>query len=134
MYYVCVTVHNVLLLSHCLIASSFMYFVLCYVLIVLSFLIIRFMFVVLVCTFCFLFLRVLCFCIVSFVPVYRVVYLVFLYNSTVQCHRVETQLQLINITSYIISYIISHHIIYHIIPYIIYHIFFIIYNMPRYIS
>jgi hypothetical protein len=57
-------------------------------------------------------LRVLVFYIVLFVPMYRVVYFVFWYNFSIQFHRVETQLQLINIIPYRISYhIISYYII-----------------------
>jgi hypothetical protein len=64
--------------------------------------IIRFMFVFLFCMFCFLFC-VFCvfvlFCILLLL-VYIVVSFLFLYKFTDHCHRVETQLQLINITSY----------------------------------
>jgi len=49
-----------------------------------------------------LFLCVLCFCIfcVLFLPIYIVIYFLFIYNFTDHCHQVETQLQLINIISY----------------------------------
>jgi hypothetical protein len=39
---------------------------------------------------------------VLFLPMYVVVYFLFVYNCTNHCHWVETQLQLINIISYII--------------------------------
>jgi len=105
MQFVWVTVHNVLLLSHCLIACSLLSFVVYFVLIN-YFNFFNYSFYVCCLGLCVLLsiLRVLCFYIVSFVPMYRVVYFVFLYNFTVQCHQVETQFQLINIISYIISY------------------------------
>jgi hypothetical protein len=43
-----------------------------------------------------------------FLPVYIVVYFLFVFKFTDHCHRVETKLQLINIISH---HIISHHII-----------------------
>jgi hypothetical protein len=61
-------------------------------------------------------LCVLCFCIVEcivsvlFLPMYTVVYFLFVYNFTEQCHRVETQLQLIrkyHIYIYIYIYSVS---------------------------
>jgi hypothetical protein len=66
------------------------------------FLIIRFLLVFLFCTFCLLYC-VFCvfvlFC-VLFLPIHVVVYCLFVYNFTDHCHRVETQLQLINVISY----------------------------------
>ena len=60
------------------------------------------MFVFLFCMCCFLFC-VFCvfvlFC-VLFLPTYIVVHFIFVYNFIDLCHRVETQLQLINIISY----------------------------------
>jgi len=119
--FVWVSVQNVFLLSHCLIAISFMYFVLCYVLINCfkffnySF----FMFDALVCTFYFLFSLFCVFILSCLSPCIKVFILYFLYNFTVHFHWVSAQLQLINIISYCISYhiIISYHISCHIISY-----------------
>ena len=51
-------------------------------------------------------LCVLCFCIYSalFLPTYITVYFLFVYKFTDHCHRVEIQLQLINIISYTLLY------------------------------
>jgi len=53
--------------------------------------------------FCFLFCV---FCVsvllsVLFLPTYKVVYFLFVYNFTEHCHRVETQMRLISIISHI---------------------------------
>jgi hypothetical protein len=91
-----------------------MSFALCYVLInCFIFFMIRFM-LFLFCVLCFLFC-VFCvfvlFCV--FLPMYIVVYFLLVYNFTDHCHRVETQLQLINIIYHIVystTYIaISHY-------------------------
>jgi hypothetical protein len=96
-----VTVQYVLL-SHCLRALCFISCALCYVLINFLCFIYSFLFVFLFCKFCFLFC-VFCvfvmFC-ALFLPLYIIVYFKFVYNFTDHCHRVETQLQLINIISY----------------------------------
>ena len=96
-----VTVQYVLL-SHCLIALCFTSCALCYVLIIFflcffySFYVCFLVFYVLLSILCDLFFcNVLC--IVS-PDVYN--YFIFVYNFTDHCHRVETQLQLINIISY----------------------------------
>jgi hypothetical protein len=96
------------LLSRCLIAICFMSFALCYVLInCFIFFMIHFMFVFLFCVLCFLFC-VFCvfvlFCV--FLPMYIVVYFLLVYNFTDHCHRVETQLPLINIISYILLHVL----------------------------
>ena len=82
----------------CLISIVFISFI-CILINIFRFLIIRFMFVFLFCMFCFLFC-VFCvfvlFC-VLFLPMYMVVYFLFVYNFTDHCHQVETQLQLRNI-------------------------------------
>jgi len=105
------------LLSHCVIAICFMSFALCYVLInCFIFFMIRFMFVFLFWVLCFLFcvFCVFVFCCVLFLPMYIVVYFLLVYSFTDHCHRVETQLQLINIISYhIISYILLHVLRFH---------------------
>jgi hypothetical protein len=82
------------------------------------------MFCFLFCVFCVFVL----FC-VLFLIMYIIVYFLYVYNFTDHCHRVDIQLQLINIIShhisdiksyYIVYHIISHHIIYHIVYHIIY--------------
>jgi hypothetical protein len=105
------------LLSRCLIAICFMSFALCYVLInCFIFSIINFMFVFLLCVFCFLFCTSM-FCVfvlfcVLFLPMYIVVYFLFVCNFTDHCHRVKTQLQLINIVSYhILLHVLQFHTI-----------------------
>jgi len=50
------------------------------------------------CFVCFAFYFV---CSVLFLPMYTVVYFLFVYNFTDYCHQVETHFQLINIISYI---------------------------------
>jgi hypothetical protein len=124
-----------LLLSDSFFAICFMYFVFCYVLVNC------FVFLNYLCYVCFLILYV-CFLFCVICVFYCFVYyfspctntpvcFIFVYKFTYHCHRVETQLQLINIIyhvlsyyiSYIISYIIPYHSIYHIISYrISYHI------------
>ena len=88
----------------CLIAICFMSFALCYVLINCftffnySFYLFLVLYVLLsICVFCVFVL----FC-VLFLPMYKVVYFLFVYNFTHHCHRVETQLHLISY--HIISY------------------------------
>jgi hypothetical protein len=104
------------LLSRCHIAICFMFFALCYVLInCFIFFIINFMFVFLLCMLCFLFCTNM-FCVfvlfcVLFLPMYIVVYFLLVYNFTDHCHRVETQLQLMNIVSYIPLHILRFHTI-----------------------
>jgi hypothetical protein len=65
--------------------------------------IIHFVFVFLFCTFCLLFCVFCVFVLfyILFLSIYIVVYCLFLYNFTDHCHRVVTQLQLINIISYV---------------------------------
>jgi hypothetical protein len=69
---------------------------------------------------------VVLFC-VLFLPIYIVLYFLFVYSFTDQCHRIETQQQLINIISYTIPYHIIHHIIHDIKSYTIHTIS---YNTP----
>jgi len=52
---------------------------------------------------------------VLFLPMYLIVYFLFVYSFTDHCHREETQLQLLNIIYYIIHRIIQYNIIYLII-------------------
>jgi hypothetical protein len=120
LYVVCmwVTVRYIfLLLSHCLIAISFMSFAPCYVLIK-CYVLFNYSFYVcfLVLYYCFPFC-VFCvsvlFC-VLFIPVYIVVYFLFVYNFTGRCHRVKNQLQLINIISH--YYVTPKLLIYVILP------------------
>ena len=78
-----------------------MSFALCYVLInCFMFFNYSFYVCVLFCTFCFVFCVFYIF--VLFLHMYIVVYFLFVYNCTNHCQWVETQLQLINIISYII--------------------------------
>ena len=101
MQFVCGLLH--FLLSRCRTAICFMSFALCYVLInCFIFFIIRFMFVFLFSMLCFLFC-VFCVFVLFYVlilPMY-IVYFLLVYNFTDHCHRLETQLKLINIVSYI---------------------------------
>jgi hypothetical protein len=91
-------------MSSCsLIATCFMSFALCHVLInCFTFLIIRCISVFLLRMFC---CPLCAFCVfvlycVFFLPTYVTVYFASVYKYTDHCHRVETQLQLINIISY----------------------------------
>jgi len=87
----------------CLIVICFKSFAFCYVLINCfmffnySFYVCCLVLYVLLCVLC-----VLCFCIVLCIvsPMCIVVYFLFVYRCTNHCHRVETQLQLVNIISY----------------------------------
>ena len=56
-------------------------------------------------------LYVLCFVLfcVLFLPLYIVVYFLLVYNFTDHCHRVKTQLQLINIISYLLVHVLRFH-------------------------
>jgi hypothetical protein len=89
----------------CVTIICFVSFAFRYVLITLFMhFIIRFMFVSLFCMYCFIFC-VFCvsvFC-VLFLLMYSTVSFLFVYKFTDHCHRVGTQLQLINFMSYIIS-------------------------------
>ena len=114
-----VSVQYVFFLSHCYLLYAFC---LCYILIALFFSFIPFLFIFLFCMFCFLFC-VFCvfvlFCLL-FLIMYIVVYFLYVNSFTNHCHRVDIQLQSINIKS---SYHISYHIIsYHIISHHICHI------------
>jgi hypothetical protein len=73
------------------------------------------MFVFLFCMFCFLFRVFFVFALfrVLFLPMYIGVYFLFVYNITDNCHRVATQLQLINISYHIIHTRIFVHILRH---------------------
>jgi len=93
-----VTVQYVLSLSHRLFAICIMSFTLCCSNYLYYFLSIRFMFVLSFCMFCFLFCAH-CVC-VLFLPMYTVVYFLFVYNFTDHCHRLETQMQLRKLISY----------------------------------